>query len=143
MSPTVAVRPRRPRYSWPVISTLDGLGEARYALVTTYRKDGRSVPTAVWIVRDGNALAIWTVSDSGKVKRIRRNSKVLVGPCDLRGRPTGDQVPGEAVILDAEGTQRVRSLLTKKYGIVGRVTLWGSRIRRGTTGTIGIRITLT
>jgi PPOX class probable F420-dependent enzyme len=119
------------------------LGEARYALVTTYRKDGRSVPTAVWVVRDGNALAIWTVSDSGKVKRIRRNSKVLVGPCDLRGRPTGDQVPGEAVILDAEGTQRVRSLLTKKYGIVGRVTLWGSRIRRGTTGTIGIRITLT
>jgi PPOX class probable F420-dependent enzyme len=143
MSPTVTVRPRRPRYSWPVISTLDSLGKAQYALVTTYRKDGRSVPTAVWVVRDGNALAIWTVSDSGKVKRIRRNSKILVGPCDLRGRPTGDQVPGEAVILDAEGTQRVRSLLTKKYGIVGRITMWGSRIRRGTSGTIGIRITLT
>jgi PPOX class probable F420-dependent enzyme len=126
-----------------VISTLDRLGDAQYALVTTYRKDGRSVPTAVWVVRDGNALAIWTVSDSGKVKRIRRDSKVHVGPCDLRGRPTGDQVPGEAVILDAEGTQRVRSLLVKKYGIVGRITMWGSRIRRGTTGTIGIRITLT
>jgi PPOX class probable F420-dependent enzyme len=143
MSLTVSGRPGQPRYSLPVTSTLDSLGEAQYVLVTTYRKDGRSVPTALWVVRDGDALAIWTVSDSGKVKRIRRTSKVLVGPCDLRGRPTGDQVQGEAIILDAQGTQRVRSLLVKKYGIVGRITMWGSRIRRGTTGTIGIHITLT
>ncbi|MDT5023908.1 MAG: uncharacterized protein QOE61_334, partial [Micromonosporaceae bacterium] len=111
MSLTVSGRPGQPRYSLPVTSTLDSLGEAQYVLVTTYRKDGRSVPTALWVVRDGDALAIWTVSDSGKVKRIRRTSKVLVGPCDLRGRPTGDQVQGEAIILDAQGTQRVRSLL--------------------------------
>lgn len=118
------------------------MGEAQYALVTTYRKDGRSVPTPVWVVRDGAALAIWTVSDSGKVKRIRRNSSVLVGPCDIRGRSTGDQVPAEAVILDPEGTERVRKLLAKKYGILGRITLLGSRIRRGANGTIGIRVTL-
>lgn len=123
-------------------STLDALGVGQYALVTTYRKDGRAVPTAVWVVRDDDALAIWTVTDSGKVKRIRRSSKVLVGPCDLRGRPTGDQVPAEAVILDAHGTSRIRKLLAKKYGILGRITLWGSHLRRGSAGTIGIRISL-
>ena len=123
-------------------STLDELGASPYALVTTFRKDGRAVPTAVWVVRDGDALAIWTVADSGKVKRIRRSSSVLVGPCDLRGRPTGDQVPGEAVILDADATNRVRKLLAKKYGILGRITLLGSRLRRGATGTIAIRISL-
>ena len=121
-------------------STLDTLGDSQYALVTTFRKDGRGVPTAVWVVRDGDALAIWTGSESGKVKRIRRSSSITVGPCDLRGRPTGDQVPAEAVILDAEATNRVRKLLAKKYGIVGRITLLGSRIRRGTTGTLAIRI---
>lgn len=124
-------------------STLDTLGEGQYALVTTYRKDGRAVPTPVWVVRDGDALAIWTVADSGKVKRIRRSGQVLVGPCDVRGRPTGDPVPAEASILDTADTERVRKLLAKKYGLLGRITLWGSRIRRGPTGTIGIRIALT
>jgi PPOX class probable F420-dependent enzyme len=123
-------------------TALDTIGTASYALVTTYRKDGRAVPTPVWVVRDGDALAIWTVTDAGKVKRIRRDGTVLVGPCDVRGRPTGEQVPGRATVLDADGTARVRDLLRRKYGFFGRLTLWGSRIRRGPNGTVGIRITL-
>jgi PPOX class probable F420-dependent enzyme len=122
---------------------LDTIGDASYALVTSYRKDGRAVPTPVWVVRDGDALAIWTTTNAGKVKRIRRDGSVLIGPCDVRGRPTGDQVPGAAVIMDAAGTARVRTLLKQKYGIFGRITLWGSRLRRGPNGTIGIRISLT
>jgi hypothetical protein len=123
-------------------STVDTVGSASYALVTTYRRDGRAVPTPVWVVRDGDGLAIWTVTDSGKVKRIRRNATVHIGPCDVRGKPTGDQVPGHATILDATGTARVRELLRRKYGLLGRLTLWGSRIRRGANGTIGIHIAL-
>jgi hypothetical protein len=119
------------------------LGDAQYLLVTTFRKDGRAVPTPVWVVRDGDHLAIWTVRDSGKVKRIRRNPEVLVGPCDVRGRLTGAQVPGRAAVLDAAGTARVRAAIARKYGLLGRLTLWGSRLRRGTEGTVGVRITLT
>ncbi len=121
---------------------LETIGSASYALVTTYRKDGRAVPTAVWVVRDGDALAIWTITGAGKVKRVRRDGHVLIGPCDVRGRPTGEQVPGTAVILDQEGTERVRALLKRKYGVFGYLTLWGSRLRRGANGTVGIRITL-
>ncbi len=124
------------------MSTVDEIGAASYALITTYRKDGRAVPTPVWVVRDADAVAVWTVTGSGKVKRIRRNATVLIGQCDVRGRPIGDQVAGQAVILDSAGSERVRGLLRRKYGILGRITLWGSRIRRGTDGTIGIRITL-
>ena len=123
--------------------SLDTVGQASYALVTSYRKDGRAVPTPVWVVRDGDALAIWTVTDSGKVKRIRRDPTVLIGPCDVRGRPTGDQVPGRAEILDDAGTERVRALLRHKYGVMGRITLFFSRLRRGRDGTIGIRVSLT
>ena len=123
-------------------NALETIGSASYALVTTYRKDGRAVPTPVWVVRDGDALAIWTVTNAGKVKRVRRDGTVLVGPCDVRGRPTGGQVPGRASVLDDAGTKHVRDLLRRKYGIFGRITLWGSRIRRGPNGTVGIRITL-
>jgi PPOX class probable F420-dependent enzyme len=121
---------------------VDTLGAAPYVNVTSFRKDGRAVRTPVWVVRDGDGISIWTVRDAGKVKRIRRDGAVVVGPCDVRGRPTGDEVPGRASIMDGEGTARVRELLKRKYGIFGRLTLWGSRLRRGADGTVGIHISL-
>ncbi|MEV6383842.1 PPOX class F420-dependent oxidoreductase [Streptomyces sp. NPDC051773] len=124
-------------------TTLDALGAGKYLLVTTYRKNGTTVPTPVWVVRDGDALGIWTVADSWKVKRIRNRADVLVGPCDVRGNPTGDSVPARAEILDAAGSAAYRRLIARKYGVLGRLTLIGSRLRRGADGTIGIRITLT
>ncbi|MFF6782971.1 PPOX class F420-dependent oxidoreductase [Streptomyces sp. NPDC012510] len=124
-------------------TSLDALGTGKYLLITTYRKNGTGVPTPVWVVRDGDALAIWTVADSWKVKRIRNRADVLVGPCDVRGNPTGGSVPARAEILDAAGSAACRRLIARKYGPLGRLTLLGSRLRRGADGTIGIRITLT
>ncbi|MFF7969979.1 PPOX class F420-dependent oxidoreductase [Streptomyces sp. NPDC007905] len=120
----------------------DRLGSGKYLLVTSYRKDGTPVATPVWVVRDGDALGVWTAADSWKVKRIRRRADVLVGPCDLRGHPTGDQLPATAEIADAATTARYRTLIARKYGILGRLTLLGSRLRRGLDGTVGIRVTL-
>ncbi|MGI5365539.1 PPOX class F420-dependent oxidoreductase [Streptomyces sp. A244] len=122
--------------------TLDALGAGKYLLVTSYRKNGTPVATPVWVVRDGEALGVWTAADSWKVKRIRNRADVLVGPCDLRGNPTGDQVPATAEVCDAATTARYRQLVGRKYGLTGRLTLLGSRLRRGVDGTVGIRITL-
>ncbi|WP_344004821.1 PPOX class F420-dependent oxidoreductase [Streptomyces thermocarboxydovorans] len=118
------------------------LAAGKYLLVTSYRRNGTPVATPVWVVRDGDALGVWTAADSGKVKRIRNRPDVLVGPCDMRGNPTGDQVPATAEICDAETTARYRRLIARKYGLLGRLTLLGSRLRRGLDGTVGIRITL-
>ncbi|MDX2702867.1 PPOX class F420-dependent oxidoreductase [Streptomyces sp. PA03-6a] len=119
------------------------LAAGKYVLVTTYRRDGRTVATPVWVVRDGEAVGAWTAADSGKVKRIRNRADVLVGPCDVRGNPTGEQVPARAEILGPQETERYRSLVARKYGLIGRLTLFGSRLRRGREGTVGVRITLT
>jgi uncharacterized protein len=119
------------------------LGAGKYLLVTTYRKNGTPVATPVWVVRDGDALGVWTVADSWKVKRIRNRADVVVGPCDVRGNPTGESVPARAEILDAAGSAAYRRLIARKYGILGRLTLLGSRLRRGADGTLGIRVTLT
>jgi uncharacterized protein len=120
---------------------LDELGTARYLLVTTHRKDGSAVPTPVWAARDGDSLVVWTVTDSGKVKRIRRTGQAEVAPCTARGEPLGESVPARAEILDAAGTAQVRDLIKRKYGLMGSVTVNLSRLRRGANGTVGIRLT--
>ncbi|MFD9467269.1 PPOX class F420-dependent oxidoreductase [Streptomyces sp. NPDC060027] len=122
-------------------ASLNTLGSGKYLLITSYRKNGTGVATPVWVVPDGAALGAWTVADSWKVKRIRNRADVLVGPCDVRGRPTGEPVPATAEIVDAAETARYRKLIARKYGLVGRLTLFGSRLRRGASGTVGIRIT--
>lgn len=117
-----------------------GLADGKYLLLTTYRKDGTPVPTPVWVVGDGTALYAWSAADTGKVKRIRRSGEVEVGPCDVKGNPTGEQVPARARLLDRAGSERVRAMIAKKYGLPGRLVLLGSRLRRGRDGTIGIEI---
>ncbi|WP_431928090.1 PPOX class F420-dependent oxidoreductase [Nonomuraea jabiensis] len=117
------------------------LGAEQYISVTTYRRDGTPVATPVWVAQDGDAVVFWTVAGSGKIKRIGNNPEVSVAGCDLRGNPKTEPVKGRAVVLDAAGTERVRGLLRRKYGLLGRITLLGSRIRRGSTGTVGVRIT--
>ncbi|MDF3299002.1 PPOX class F420-dependent oxidoreductase [Streptomyces tropicalis] len=123
-------------------TALERLGAGKYLLVTSYRRNGTPVATPVWVVRDGDALGVWTAADSWKVKRIRNRGDVLVGPCDVRGNPTGDQMPATAEICDPAATARYRGLVARKYGILGRLTLFGSRLRRGEQGTVGIRIVL-
>jgi PPOX class probable F420-dependent enzyme len=123
-------------------AALERLSAGTYLLVTTYKRDGSAVPTPVWVVRDGAALGVWTAADSWKVRRIRNRADVLVAPCDVRGRRRGEDLPGTAEILDAAGTDRYRALLAAKYGLLGRLTMLGSRLRRGREGTVGIRITL-
>lgn len=120
----------------------EALAAAEYLLVTSFRKDGSPVATPLWVVPDGDALAVWTPAESYKVKRIRRNPAVEVAPCTYSGTPTGEAYAGTATLLDAAGTQRVRDAIRAKYGLVGWLTLTGSRLRRGTAGTIGIRITI-
>jgi PPOX class probable F420-dependent enzyme len=123
-------------------TVLERLGAGKYLLITSYRRNGTPVATPVWVVRDGDTLGAWTAAGSWKVKRIRARGDVLVGPCDARGNPTGDQIPARAEITDASTVARYRELLARKYGIVGRLTLLGSRLRRGPDGTVGIRVTL-
>jgi hypothetical protein len=118
------------------------LDAGKYLLLTTFRKDSRAVPTAVWAARDGDALLVWTVADSGKVKRIRRSGEVRLAPCTVRGEPTGTDVAGHAELLDSSGTAHARGVLARKYGVLGRLAMLSSRLRRGADGTVGIRLTL-
>jgi hypothetical protein len=123
-------------------SDLDRLGVEKYVLLTTFRKDGRAVPTPVWVGRDGDELVVFSAPDAGKVKRIRRDGTVLIAPCDFRGRRKGDDVPGHARLLPEADARRIYALITKKYGLIGWLTSLGSKLRRRRTGPGGIAIVL-
>lgn len=123
-------------------TTVDELADSRYVLLVTYRKDGTAVPTPVWVVRHGAALAVWSGVDTGKVKRIRRNPAVTLATCDFRGNHAGPAHSGQAVILDAAGSAEVRRQIRRKYKVTGWLTLTMSRIRGGLNRTVGIQITV-
>jgi uncharacterized protein len=124
-------------------ATVDALATESYLSLTTFRRDGTPVATPVWVVGDGDRLAVWTAGGSGKVKRIRRNPAVTVAPCTIRGRLTGTPVSGTASILAADQTPRIKDLIRRKYGILGRLTLWSSRVRaRGVERSVALGITL-
>lgn len=137
---------RQVRWGPPRLAGMDEtptarLGAGKYLLITSYRRNGTGVDTPVWVVADGEALGVWTVADSWKVKRIRNRDDVRIAPCDVRGNPLGEAIEATAEICDAATTARYRRLIARKYGLVGRLTLLGSRLRRGTEGTVGIRLT--
>src|SRR5258708_5636395 len=99
--------------------TWDELANGKYALLTTYKKDGTPVGAPVWGAPEGDRIVVWTNGTSWKVKRIRRNPQVRLQPCDNRGRITaGEALTGTAEVLDAPATERVRGIVGHKYGVI-------------------------
>ena len=124
--------------------TLDALTRARYVSLTTYRKDGTPVATPVWHVVDDGRLYVWTEAGSWKVKRLRLDPRVKVVVCDVRGRikPGAAEAVGTGRLLDAEGVDKVRRLLGRKY-LMARVGHWYSAVsgRRRRHPIVAVEIT--
>jgi PPOX class probable F420-dependent enzyme len=124
-------------------SETDRLAAERYVVLTTFRRDGRAVPTPIWVAGDGGELVLWSERKAGKVKRIRNSGRVEVQACDVRGKKThGAVVSGQARLLDLSESDRVRRAITRKYGIVGRVTMFFSKLRGPADRTVGIAVKL-
>jgi hypothetical protein len=116
----VAVRDDEdPGTSDDVTASLVTLGDERFVSLTTFRRTGEPVATPVWVVRDGAALVVYTVAESGKVGRIRSDAHVELRACDRRGRVAEGTpvVPATAVVDEsAEGVGLTERLLRTKYG---------------------------
>lgn len=118
-----------------------GVAQGKYVSLTTFRKDGTPVATPIWFAVDGDELVMWTRADSWKVKRLRRNTRVLVAPCDVRGRVAAGTPAVEGTGRLVEDLARVRRLLARKYSwqfwlIDVPATLW----RRGRRPHVGIAV---
>jgi PPOX class probable F420-dependent enzyme len=124
------------------------LGEEKYILLTTFRRDGTPVATPVWVVNlDDGRFGFWTSSASGKAKRLAHTERVTVTPCDARGRVKADAAPVEATARLVTGSEfeDICRRIVSKYGVMTKFTkllgtiagvLRGKRIPYGDRGVV-------
>jgi PPOX class probable F420-dependent enzyme len=120
--------------------TFDDVSKAQYVSLTTFTKDGRPKPVPVWIVRDGDRALVITEKNSWKVKRIRNTPRVTLAVCDMKGNVKGEPVEAVAAVLDESHTEEVYRAINKRYGIIGRLFTFFSKLRGGAKRTIGLEI---
>ena len=98
-----------------VAETFDDVARSKYLLLTTFTKDGRPKPTAVWGAPDGDKLLIITDDGSWKAKRIRNTSRVTIQRSGGLGQAKGEPVEAVARILPKKDTRRVYDAVVKRY----------------------------
>lgn len=110
------------------------LANEKYVSLTTFRRDGTPVSAPVWIapLPDGR-LGVSTDPSSGKVKRARRDPRVELRPCTLRGAVAGDAPVAEgtaAIVTEPGGYREVVASLRHKYGLQMTAVEIGGRIKQ-------------
>ena len=120
--------------------TLADLAKSQYILLTTFTKDGRPKPVPIWAAADGDRLLVITEAKSWKVKRIRNTPGVTLATCTMGGRPTSEAVEGTAAILDKAETGAVYDAIGRRYGIVGKVFNFVSKLRGGMQNNVGLEL---
>lgn len=87
-----------------------------FVLLTTFRKSGLGVPTAMWFAHEQGKLYMVTGRTSGKIKRIRNSGRVLLAPCDMMGHVLGPQIEASAYELPTDQHAHANAILARKYG---------------------------
>ncbi|MGV8970013.1 MAG: PPOX class F420-dependent oxidoreductase [Microbacteriaceae bacterium] len=101
--------------------TFAPLASAKYVSLTTFRKTGDRVDTAVWFAVSGDSLVVTTAREAGKIKRIRHTSAVELRECTARGQVVDDApiVLATATIEDSDKARaELKSALSQKYGFM-------------------------
>ena len=101
------------------------LGDEKYILLTTFRRDGTPVSSPVWCVPlDEASVGFWTSSGSGKAKRLAHTSRVTVQPCNGRGKVKEGTQPIEASarLVTGDELETIRGKVVAKYGFLTKVT---------------------
>jgi PPOX class probable F420-dependent enzyme len=116
------------------VYTLSDLKDRRYISLTTFKRDGTSASTPVWVVSDdGERLLVWSAARAWKVLRIRRNPRVLVAPANFRGKERDERLEATARVIEHPA---IDELLRRKYGWQKRALDWMNRRGEGRWATI-------
>lgn len=104
------------------------LAEESYVSLRSFKRDGGAVDTPVWAAPLDDTLVVFTLRESFKVKRIRRNPRVQVAACGMLGAVTGPWHDGTCRVVDDPAHEaRAYAALENKYGWQMRV---GTLMRR-------------
>ena len=107
------------------------IADERYIALTTYRKNGESSSTAVWVADLGDGtIGFTTPGSSLKAKRIRNDPRVKMQPSDGRGRAKdgSEEVTGTAELVEGPGFERVLAAIKAKYGWQATLIVTGAKL---------------
>jgi PPOX class probable F420-dependent enzyme len=93
----------------------EGMRGAHYCLFVTFKRSGEPVPTPVVFGLEDGKVYLRTESHVGKVRRIRNNPRVRVGPCNWRAKPKAPLAEGTARLLAPEENERAYGVLKRNY----------------------------
>src|SRR5437868_4326252 len=110
-----------------------------YINLQTFKKDGTPVATPVWFAEDGGELYVYTLANSGKMKRLRNNRRVRVAVSNARGKLKGEWVEGEARLLDQAESAKGNRRITEKY-LLKRISDLFSKFRKEPRAVFAIRV---
>lgn len=96
-------------------ANLDALRGHHYCLLVTFKRSGEPVPTPVLFGLANGKLYLRTEPDVGKVRRIRNDPHVRVGPSNWRGKPLGPLTEGMARVLPPAEEQGAYAALRANY----------------------------
>jgi PPOX class probable F420-dependent enzyme len=99
-------------------SPFAALAKQQTTRLTTFRRNGTPVGTAVHVVVDGDRAYFRTWHTTAKLKRIRANPLVEVAPSDTLGKQTGPSIRARARLLDRDEARHAARLLGSKYPIL-------------------------
>ena len=129
-------RIRHPEANDVTEATTTGFGHLaghKHCLLVTFRRSGEAVPTPVWFgLADGKVYAR-SEQRVGKVKRIRANPRVLVAPCDNRGKPLGPAAEGRTRIVAPGEEEAAERAIQSNFGL-GRRLYEGVAMNLGPEG---------
>jgi uncharacterized protein len=120
--------------------TFADVAKSEYILLTTFTKDGRPKPTAIWAVADGDRLVAITQEKSWKVKRIRNTPRVTIAVCDRRGNPKGEAVEATAAIREKSANGATYDAIGERYGLLGKTFNFFSKLRGGMENNVSIEL---
>ncbi|MFE9694721.1 PPOX class F420-dependent oxidoreductase [Micromonospora sp. NPDC005806] len=113
-------------------------------VLTTYKRDGSAVPTAVSVAVVGERAYVRSFEKAWKTRRLRNNPRVTVAPSTTLGKPTGAAVEAEARRLTGAEYRAASRALSRKHPMLhGVLVPLMHRLGRARTGrTVHFELTL-
>jgi hypothetical protein len=114
------------------MENFEHLRRARTVLLSTRRRDGRTVPTPVNLALDSAGIGYFrTWSTAGKARRLANYPGVRVAPCSIDGRAQGSDQPALASRLSGTEAEQAERLLAEQFPVLHGVIVPGlHRLRR-------------
>ena len=111
--------------------SLRDLADESCVSLTTFRRSGEGVATPVWVIADpdGTGVVVMTPGSSGKVKRVRRQSRVTLRPCGRFGAVDDDAPEVEGTARIGVYDERLEQAFKAAYGVEYRVIMGVERVR--------------